>query len=367
MFAIVGHQVVGLVAGFGRLGHFLADTARAVPDARTWGPRTLQQMRRLGVDSLPIALFIAAFTGIVLALLASYVFTGAVPLYLVGTLVGKTMMLELGPVLTGLALAGRVGANIAAELGTMRVTEQVDALETLAYDPHAYLVMPRVLAGTVMFPIVVAFAMAMGVFTGWVAATTLLPVTTVEFLRGLRLFFVPFDIQYGLIKAASFGFVITLIGCYLGLATRGGAEGVGRATTRTVVYSAEMILVLDAFWAVTLLARPRRDRVPRTSTRPSAPSRVLEGFTLRCRDGETMVIIGYSGTGKSVAHQARGGAARAGRGTRGGGRPGGVVAAPARADRVAHHHRFRVPVRGAVRLADDLRQRGPRARGGGAT
>jgi phospholipid/cholesterol/gamma-HCH transport system permease protein len=88
---------------------------------------------------------------------------------------------------------------------------------------------------------------------GWVAATTLLPITTAEFLRGLRLFYVPFDIQFGLIKAASFGFVITLIGCHLGLGTRGGAEGVGNATTRTVVYSAEMILVLDAYWALTLL------------------------------------------------------------------------------------------------------------------
>ncbi|HXY18744.1 MAG TPA: ABC transporter permease, partial [Gemmatimonadales bacterium] len=88
---------------------------------------------------------------------------------------------------------------------------------------------------------------------GWVSAVTLLPVTTAEFVRGLRLFFVPFDVWYGLIKSASFGFVITLIGCFLGFTTRGGAEGVGRATTRTVVYSAEMILVLDAYWAVTLL------------------------------------------------------------------------------------------------------------------
>jgi phospholipid/cholesterol/gamma-HCH transport system permease protein len=253
MLAAVGSRAVGLVEGFGQVGYFLADTVRALPDIRTWGTRSLHQMRKLGVDSLPIALFIAAFTGITLALLASYVFTATVPVYLVGTLVGKTMMMELGPVLTGLALAGRVGANIAAELGTMKVTEQVDALETLAYNPYAYLVIPRVLAGIVMFPVVVAFAMAMGVFTGWLSATVLLPITTAQFVRGLQLFFLPFDPQYGLIKSASFGFVITLIGCYLGMSTRGGAEGVGSATTRTVVYSAEMILVLDAFWAVVLL------------------------------------------------------------------------------------------------------------------
>ncbi len=253
VLAAIGSRAVGLVEGFGSLGHFLTDALRALPDVRTWGRLTAQQMRRIGVDSLPIALFIAAFTGIVLALLSTYVLTGAVPLYLVGTLVGKTLMLELAPVLTGLALAGRVGANIAAELGTMRVTEQVDALETLAYDPYAYLVLPRVLAGSVMFPVVVAFAMGMGVFTGWLSATTLLPITNEQFMHGLRLFFRPFDVQYGLIKSASFGFVITVVGCFLGLATRGGAEGVGKATTRTVVYSAEMILVLDAYWAVTLL------------------------------------------------------------------------------------------------------------------
>ncbi len=253
MLAFIGRQTTAGLTGFGRFGLFLADTARALPDAGTWGRIIAQQMRKIGVDSLPISLFIAAFTGIVLALLASYTFTGAVPMYLVGTLVGKTLMLELGPVLTALALAGRVGATMAAELGTMRVTEQVDALETMAYDPFAYLVVPRVLAGVLMFPVIGAFAMATGLFTGWFAAISILPITSAEFLKGLKLFYSNFDWQYGLIKLSSFGLVITLIGCFLGLQTRGGAEGVGDATTKTVVYSAAMILVLDAYWAVTLL------------------------------------------------------------------------------------------------------------------
>jgi phospholipid/cholesterol/gamma-HCH transport system permease protein len=156
--ASVGRSVQEFAAGFGRFGTFALRVARSVRDVKTWAVMLLPQMARLGVESLPIALFIATFTGVVLALQASYTFTGAVPLYFVGVLVGKTMILELGPVLTGLALAGRVGANIAAELGTMRVTEQIDALETLAYDPIAYLVVPRVIAGVLMFPIVVAFA-----------------------------------------------------------------------------------------------------------------------------------------------------------------------------------------------------------------
>jgi phospholipid/cholesterol/gamma-HCH transport system permease protein len=210
-------------------------------------------MRRLGVDSLPIGVFIAVFTGIVLSLLASYSFTGAVPLYFVGTLVEKTITMELAPVLTGLALAGRVGANIAAELGTMRVTEQIDALETLSYDPYAYLVVPRVLAGTVMFPVVVGAAMLAGVASGWIASISLLDLSSADFAQGLRLFFSDFDVRYGLVKSASFGFVVTVIGCIRGLRAQGGAEGVGRAATTAVVYSAVMILVLDAFWAVAWL------------------------------------------------------------------------------------------------------------------
>jgi len=156
-------------------------------------------------------------------------------------------------VLTGLALAGRVGANIAAELGTMRVTEQIDALETLGYDPVPFLVVPRVLAGTVMFPVVVAAAMVVGVGAGWAASVALLHLSTPEFTKGLRLFFQAFDVQYGLVKSASFGFAVSLIGCARGLKTEGGAVGVGRAATSAVVYSAVLILVLDAFWAVTWL------------------------------------------------------------------------------------------------------------------
>src|SRR5688500_7924519 len=150
--AWIGQSALDTTAAFGRFGTFAGGVVKAVPDAAAWLRLLAVHMARLGVESLPIALFIAGFTGIVLSLQASYTFTGAVPEYFVGTLVGKTIILELGPVLTGLALAGRVGANIAAEIGTMRVTEQIDALETLAYNPMSYLVVPRLLAGLIMFP-----------------------------------------------------------------------------------------------------------------------------------------------------------------------------------------------------------------------
>ncbi len=249
----VGAIALRGVGSIGSASRFIGEALVALRDATTWLPQALGQMWTLGVASLPIALFIATFTGIVLALLASYSFTGAVPLYFVGTLVEKTVTLELAPVLTGLALAGRVGANIAAELGTMRVTEQIDALETLGYDPIPFLVVPRVLAGAVMFPFVVAASMIVGVGAGWAASVALLHISTPEFVKGLRLFFQAFDVQYGLVKSASFGFAVTLIGCARGLKTQGGAVGVGRAATSAVVYSAVFILVLDAFWAVTWL------------------------------------------------------------------------------------------------------------------
>lgn len=236
-----------------RLGRWSTDAARALADVPTWRPLVFAHMRRLGVDSAPIAIFIAVFTGIVLALLSSYIFTGAVPLYFVGALVGKTVMMELGPVLTGMALAGRVGANIAAELGTMRVTEQVDALETLAYDKYAYLVVPRVLAATVMFPVVTSFAMGVGVVSGWITSINLLELSTPEFLKGLRLFYQFKDIWFGLVKSASFGAAVALMGSLEGLRTSGGAQGVGRSTTRAVVLGCQAILVLDAFWALVLL------------------------------------------------------------------------------------------------------------------
>jgi phospholipid/cholesterol/gamma-HCH transport system permease protein len=242
----------------GTAGRLTVEVGFALRDVRTWGPNFSQQARSLGVDSLPIGVLIAGFTGVVLALLASYSFTGAVPRYLVGTLVQKTVMMELAPVLTGLALAGRVGANIAAEIGTMKVTEQVDALETLTYDPVAYLVVPRVLAGILMFPVVVGMAMIVGLIAGWGASLLLLDLSSYEFMKGARLFFDTFDVRYGLVKAASFGFVVTVLASAAGLRTRGGAQGVGGAATRAVVQSAVMILVLDAFWAmVWLLGRAR--------------------------------------------------------------------------------------------------------------
>ena len=250
----VGWATRAAFEAVGRGARFAASVGKSGALISEWLPQFSLHAKVLGVGSLPIGIFIALFTGIVLALLASYSVGDLVPPYFVGTLVQKTVTLELAPVLTGLALAGRVGANIAAELGTMRVTEQIDALETLSFDPIAHLVVPRVLAATVMFPVVVGVAMIVGLLSGWLASLSLLDMTTPQFLKGVRIFFSAFDVRYGLVKAASFGMAVSMIGCHAGLNTGGGAQGVGRSATRAVVISAVMILVLDAFWALVWLS-----------------------------------------------------------------------------------------------------------------
>lgn len=249
----VGRGALSVVSSVGR-GGFLA--VRAIHTIRLvdiWGPQFVPMLTSIGIASIPIALFILTFTGIVLAIQASYTFTGTVPLYFVGALVGKTVILELGPVLTALALAGRVGASTASELGTMRVTEQIDALEVLSYDPVAYLVVPRLFAGLVMFPVITVFSVAAGIAAGWITALGVLDISTAEFVRGLQLFFDDYDLWFALIKACSFGLIVTGVGCFFGFYTTGGAAGVGVATTRSVVVASMLILVLDAFWAATLL------------------------------------------------------------------------------------------------------------------
>jgi phospholipid/cholesterol/gamma-HCH transport system permease protein len=167
--------------------------------------------------------------------------------------VEKGVLRELSAVLTALVLAGRVGASIAAELGTMRVTEQIDALETLAFNPISYLVVPRVLAGTVMFPILTIFAAVIGVVAGWITSTFLMEISTFEFFKGARMYFVDKDVILPMGKSLLFGAAITLVACYQGFNSKGGAEGVGAAATNAAVISCLMVLFLDFLLAALIL------------------------------------------------------------------------------------------------------------------
>jgi phospholipid/cholesterol/gamma-HCH transport system permease protein len=237
----------------GRFTFFVGETLRALPEVRIWWPRFIDEAWNIGVGSMFLVLLIAAFAGAVTALQAGYQFTGSLPYYIVGTLVVSAVILELGPVLTALVLSGRIGARYAAQLGTMRVTEQIDALESLGRSPWSHLVLPRVLAALVMIPMMTMVANAVGILAGWWSVKLVLPVTNMDFVYGAQWFFRPWDAYYSFIKSVFFGGTIGLVSCYMGMGTQQGAEGVGRAATGAVVSSSVLVLLLDVLVTKVLL------------------------------------------------------------------------------------------------------------------
>jgi phospholipid/cholesterol/gamma-HCH transport system permease protein len=257
-FALDPRRFLGRVAltgatHMGRFSYLVVEIVRGLGEWRIWVPRTIEQGMHVGVGSLFIVLLTAAFAGGVTSLQAGYQFTGSIPVYFAAGVIVESIILELGPVLTAMVLAGRIGARYAAELGTMRVTEQIDALESLGRSPISHLIIPRVIAGTLMLPVLVIFADVTGVLSGWGAARQTLAITNADFIYGARYFFKPYDLWYSLIKAVFFGLAVTVVPCYMGFNTQQGAEGVGRATTGAVVSSSVLILALDAFLSKVLL------------------------------------------------------------------------------------------------------------------
>jgi phospholipid/cholesterol/gamma-HCH transport system permease protein len=232
-----------LVYAFGSLDEF-----------RTYGKNWVEQMVRIGVESIPIASLAAAFSGAVLTVQTAYQLESPfIPKTIIGSIVAPSMLLELGAVITGFILAGRVGARIAAELGTMRVSEQIDALEAMGLNSIGFLIVPRVLAGLVMFPVLYIGASFIGIGSGVLIGEVGGFVSAGEFLEGARQFFKPFDPYFGLIKSITFGFIITSVACYKGYYTTGGAEGVGESTTEAAVMSCVFILLADLLLAILLL------------------------------------------------------------------------------------------------------------------
>jgi phospholipid/cholesterol/gamma-HCH transport system permease protein len=243
--AALGRWVLEGFSHVGRLSYFVLEGMRGLAEVRIWWPRMMVEAWNIGAGSLFIVMLISAFAGAVTALQTGYQFTGSIPYYVVGTLVTSSIILELGPVLTALILAGRIGARYAAELGTMRVTEQIDALESLGRSPASHLVVPRVLAGLIMIPALTVLANLSGVVSGWLSVKAVLPVTDADFIYGAQYYWRPWDAYYSIIKAFFFAGSITVIACYMGFNTQQGAEGVGRSTTTAVVTSSVLILVLD--------------------------------------------------------------------------------------------------------------------------
>ena len=207
----------------------------------------------MGIQSLSIVFVTASLAGIVTSQQGGYQLISSSPQYVLGTLVVQSIVLELGPLLTAIVLVGRIGARITAELGTMVVSEQIDAFKSLGRDPVAILAAPRIIAGLITMPLLVGFADVVGIWAGMITANLDVGLGTETFLYGARLFWHSWDLVYGLSKAVVFGFVIPLISVHMGLRTRGGAEGVGLQTTQAVMFMILTILILDAMFPPLML------------------------------------------------------------------------------------------------------------------
>jgi phospholipid/cholesterol/gamma-HCH transport system permease protein len=247
--AVIGRVFLNFLASVGDLTLFAGRAVLHGASGPYYPRMILRQMVDIGYYSLPVVGLTAIFTGMVLALQSHTGFSRFEAQSAVATIVVLSMTRELGPVLAGLMVAGRVGASMAAELGTMRVTEQLDALTTLSTDPFKYLVWPRLLAGLLMLPLLVLVADVIGVFGGYLVGIYKLGFSPYEYLNRTFEFLETQDVVSGLVKAAVFGFLIALMGCYQGYNSAGGAQGVGAATTKAVVSAS--ILILTANYVVT--------------------------------------------------------------------------------------------------------------------
>lgn len=250
---LVGRFAFRAAGHVGRIAYFIRELFRGLRELRLWVPLAFEQGHAIGLGSLFIVVLTASFAGAVTALQAGYQLTEGVPVYFAGGVIVETIILELGPVLTALILAGRIGARYAAELGTMRVTEQIDALESLGRSAVSHLLLPRVVAATAMLPVLTIFAIFIGILAGWLAAKGPLDMSNADFIYGAKYFFKPFDVWYAMIKAFFFGLAVSVVPCYVGFNTSHGAEGVGRSTTSAVVSASVLILLLDAVLANLLL------------------------------------------------------------------------------------------------------------------
>lgn len=255
--AVLERQLAELGRFFLVLWRVLFWTVRPPYDWR----QLLRQMVRVGVDSVPVILLTAMFTGAVLALQSFSVLARFNAEGFVGSLVALSLVLELSPVIGGLIIAGRVGSSMGAEIGTMRVTEQIDALEVMATDPVHYLMVPRVWALVAMLPMLVLLGDAVGMLGGYLVSVMLMGANPVVYVESTFRYMDLWDLFQGLIKGAVFGLLVGVVGCQKGFFTTGGAEGVGRSTTRAVVAASIAILLSDFFltklltWLTPLVTR----------------------------------------------------------------------------------------------------------------
>ena len=249
--ALIGSRVRKFLAEFGAVSSLLYRTLSYTGATFKNRAGLVRQMYFIGTGSLPLVLMIGFFTGMVSALQAAYLFKGLIPNTFVGSAVSRAIFVELGPVLTAIVVAGRVGASMAAEIGTMKVTEQIDALESLGINPIRFLSAPRFLAAVLMLPILVIFADAIALVGSYVVSNFFLHLSAKVFFDSVQRLFNVKDVLLGLLKAFVFGGTTALLGVHVGFATEDGAEGVGKSTVRAFVLSSAMVLVMDfVIWTI---------------------------------------------------------------------------------------------------------------------
>jgi len=241
-------EPLGRFVRFGFIGslrylYFILEALRNALAAVKCHHLTVEQMHRIGITSLPLVITTSVFTGSIMSWQLAYQFAGMIPLTYVGMAVGKSVMTELAPILTAMVLAGRIGASMCSELGTMAVTEQLDAYSVLGMNPYKFLIVPRITATVIMIPILTILSIFVGLMGGFVVVYLYRDVSFHMFFSGVRLSYKDWDFTVGIIKAALFGFFISSYACYFGYYTMNGAEGVGKSTKATVVFSMTSILI----------------------------------------------------------------------------------------------------------------------------
>ncbi|AEI15193.1 protein of unknown function DUF140 [Flexistipes sinusarabici DSM 4947] len=244
-FSFIGKPFLNLSFGAGRMVLLLIDAFKWVFIPPFRFRQLLKQVEFIGVNSLSVIVLTGTFTGMVFAFQSYIGFHKFGAEYMVGTIVGLGMARELGPVLSAIMVAARAGSAITAEIGTMRVSEQIDALNSLAVEPVQYLIVPRILAGLIVMPLLNIIAVFCGTVGGYFVGVNILGINKTLYLENMYKYVGAEDLYNGIIKAVVFGLLLTLVGCYKGFYTHGGAQGVGRATTESVVLSCVLILVFD--------------------------------------------------------------------------------------------------------------------------
>jgi phospholipid/cholesterol/gamma-HCH transport system permease protein len=240
---------VAAVAGLGAAASLAWACFRALRFPRIYLPLTTTQIWETGITSLPLILLVAMISGAVTSEQAGFQYSSTLPPWVAGSVVTASIVTELGPLATGFILVGRVGARIGAELASMAVTDQVQALRTLDRDPVVYLVLPRILAALFAVPALVILADAGGMLAGWAVGLVRIPISTSDFTSGAQAYFQPFQLTFSILKGTIFGVAIAFIACASGLRATGGAAGVGRATTTSVVVGTVVMMVLDLLLA----------------------------------------------------------------------------------------------------------------------